>query len=79
MGAATTASVCAAVAFRMSVTGWGMQSMPDEKLISPETARLAALPSWIHQYDHHWPHSAIGKAEPITGLDSLAGHHSWPA
>jgi transposase InsO family protein len=41
-----------------------------------EAARLAALPSWVHQYNHHRPHSAIGKATPITRLNNLPGHHS---
>ena len=40
-----------------------------------EAARLAALPSWLHEYNHHRPHSAIGKVAPITRLDNLAGHH----
>ena len=40
-----------------------------------ETARRRALPGWLHQYNHHRPHSAIGKAAPITRLDNLAGHH----
>ena len=41
-----------------------------------EADRLAALAPWIHQYNHHRPHSAIGKVAPITRLDNLAGHHS---
>jgi transposase InsO family protein len=39
-------------------------------------ARLAALPAWVHQYNHHRPHSAIGRAAPITRLDNLPGHHT---
>ncbi|MEU0575156.1 IS481 family transposase, partial [Dermacoccus nishinomiyaensis] len=31
---------------------------------------------WIHQYNHHRPHSAIGRVAPITRLDNLAGHHT---
>ncbi|WP_395659572.1 integrase core domain-containing protein, partial [Nocardioides sp.] len=46
-----------------------------KKFYTSETARLAALPGWIHQYNHHRPHSAIGKRSPITRLDNLAGHH----
>jgi len=37
---------------------------------------LAALPAWVHEYNHHRPHSAIGKHSPITRLNNLAGHHS---
>ncbi|MBO4241553.1 integrase core domain-containing protein, partial [Pseudonocardia alni] len=41
-----------------------------------ESARLAALPGWVHEYNHHRPHSALGKAAPITRLNNLAGHHT---
>jgi transposase InsO family protein len=45
------------------------------KFYNSESARLSALPAWVHHYNH-WPHSAIGKAAPITRLDNLPGHHS---
>ncbi len=41
-----------------------------------ENARRAALAGWLHQYNHHRPHSSIGGRPPITRLDNLAGHHS---
>ncbi|GAB3657186.1 IS481-like element IS1649 family transposase [Nocardioides korecus] len=56
---------------RTLAEGWAFK-----KLYSSESARLAALPAWIHHYNHHRPHSAIGKAAPITRLDNLAGHHN---
>jgi transposase InsO family protein len=56
---------------RTLAEGWAFK-----KFYSSESARLAALPSWLHHYNHHRPHSAIGKAAPITRLDNLAGHHS---
>jgi transposase InsO family protein len=56
---------------RTLAEGWAFK-----KFYNSETARLAALPSWVHQYNHHRPHSATGKAAPITRLDNLAGHHS---
>lgn len=56
---------------RTLADGWAFK-----KLYTTETARRAALPAWIHQYNHHRPHTAIGKAPPITRLDNLAGHHS---
>ena len=46
-----------------------------KKFYNSESARLAALPAWIHLYNHHRPHTAIGRAAPITRLDNLAGHH----
>jgi transposase InsO family protein len=55
---------------RTLAEGWAFK-----KFYSSESARLAALPSWLHEYNHHRPHSAIGKAAPITRLNNLAGHH----
>ncbi|MEV4669806.1 IS481 family transposase [Microbacterium sp. LWO12-1.2] len=40
-----------------------------------ETERRAALPAWMHFYNHHRRHSAIGAA-PISRLNNLPGHHS---
>ncbi|GAB3624154.1 hypothetical protein GCM10027418_22380 [Mariniluteicoccus endophyticus] len=37
-----------------------------KKFYPSDTDRLAALPGWIHTYNHHRPHSAIGKQPPIT-------------
>jgi transposase InsO family protein len=47
-----------------------------KKFYNSESARRAALPAWIHLYNHHRRHTAIGKAPPISRLDNLAGHHS---
>jgi transposase InsO family protein len=38
--------------------------------------RNAALPGWLHFYNHHRPHSAIGGQPPITRLTNLPEHHS---
>jgi transposase InsO family protein len=56
---------------RTLAEGWAFK-----KFYSSETARLAALPAWVHHYNHHRPHTAIGKVPPITRLTNLAGHHS---
>ena len=56
---------------RTLVEGWAFRTF-----YPSETARLAALPPWVHQYNHHRPHSAIGKVAPITRLDNLTGHHT---
>jgi transposase InsO family protein len=56
---------------RTLAEGWAFK-----KFYNSESARLAALPAWIHQYNHHRPHSAIGKAAPITRLNNLPGHHN---
>ena len=56
---------------RTLAEGWAFK-----KFYNSESARLAALPAWLHHYNHHRPHSAIGKAAPITRLNNLPGHHT---
>jgi transposase InsO family protein len=56
---------------RTLAEGWAFK-----KFYNSESARLAALPGWLHEYNHHRPHTALGKASPITRLDNLAGHHT---
>lgn len=41
-----------------------------------ETARRATLPGWLHAYNHHRAHNAIGGQPPITRLTNLPGHHT---
>lgn len=38
--------------------------------------RNAALPGWLHTYNHHRAHSAIGGQPPVTRLNNLPGHHT---
>jgi transposase InsO family protein len=38
--------------------------------------RNAALPGWLHFYNHHRAHSAIGGRPPVTRLTNLPGHHN---
>ncbi|MYM20020.1 IS481 family transposase, partial [Brevibacterium sp. 5221] len=42
---------------------------------SSETERRGELPGWLHVYNHHRVHSAIG-APPISRLNNLPGHHN---
>uniref|UniRef100_A0A5Q5BG16 Integrase, catalytic region n=2 Tax=unclassified Mycobacterium TaxID=2642494 RepID=A0A5Q5BG16_MYCSS len=37
--------------------------------------RNTALPDWLHFYNHHRAHSAIGGQPPVTRLTNLPGHH----
>ncbi|MBB1025842.1 MULTISPECIES: IS481 family transposase [unclassified Dietzia] len=39
-------------------------------------ARNERLPQWLHFYNHHRAHSALGGQPPITRLTNLPGHHS---
>jgi transposase InsO family protein len=38
--------------------------------------RDSALPGWLHFYNHHRAHSAIGGQPPVTRLTNLPGHHN---
>ena len=40
-----------------------------------DAERRAALPGWLHFYNHHRTHSAIG-GPPSTRLNNLPGHHT---
>jgi transposase InsO family protein len=39
-------------------------------------ARLAALPGWVHTYNHHRPHTALGGRSPMQTLNNLPGNHT---
>jgi transposase InsO family protein len=36
--------------------------------------RAAALPGWLHTYNHHRTHTALGGHPPITRVNNAAGH-----
>lgn len=37
-----------------------------QRLFTSERARRKALPAWLHHYNHHRPHTALGNQPPIT-------------
>jgi transposase InsO family protein len=41
-----------------------------------EHARTAALASWLHSYNHHRGHAALGGHPPVSRVTNLPGHHS---
>ncbi len=55
---------------RTMAAGWAFK-----RFYASETARRRALPAWIHHYNHHRPHSAIGKVPPISRLTNLPGQY----
>jgi transposase InsO family protein len=57
--------------FHRTMGGWAF-----DRFYPSEAARRAALPAWLHHYNHHRPHTAIGRAAPITRLPNLTGQHS---
>jgi transposase InsO family protein len=46
------------------------------RFYSSEAERRAALPSWLHFYNHHRAHSALAGRPPVTRLNNLPGHHN---
>ena len=51
--------------------GWAFR-----RLYLSESARRNALRGWLHEYNHHRLHSAIGRTTPISRLTNLPGHYS---
>ena len=56
---------------RTMTAGWAFR-----RLYLSESARRKALPAWLHEYNHHRLHTAIGKATPISRLSNLPGQYS---
>jgi len=43
-----------------------------------ETARRAALPAWLHAYNHHQAHTALGGHPPASRVPNLSGQAVSP-
>jgi transposase InsO family protein len=46
------------------------------RIYRTNTARNHQLVRWLHLYNHHRSHTAIGGNPPMTRLNNLPGHHS---
>ena len=46
-----------------------------KRLYTSESARRAAYPAWLHHYNHHRPHTALGRSAPITRLITVPGQY----
>ena len=46
------------------------------RLYESTQERNSALPAWLHFYNHHRAHSAIGGQPPVSRLTNLPGHHN---
>jgi len=51
--------------------GWAFS-----RLYGSESARRKALPGWLHHYNHHRPHTAIGNLPPITRCTNLTEQYT---
>ncbi|HEV7886398.1 MAG TPA: integrase core domain-containing protein, partial [Acidimicrobiales bacterium] len=40
-----------------------------------EAQRLRRFDRWLHDYNHHRGHTALGGRSPIEVVNDLAGHH----
>jgi transposase InsO family protein len=56
---------------RTMLAGWAYGA-----IYRSNTERTAALDGWLHHYNHHRPHSAIGREPPINRLNNLLGTYS---
>jgi transposase InsO family protein len=56
---------------RTLADGWAFS-----RLYPSESTRRKALPGWLHHYNHHRPHTAIGKVPPVTRLTNLSGQYT---
>jgi transposase InsO family protein len=56
---------------RTLVEGWAYR-----RLYRSEAARRAAFAPWLHWYNHHRPHSALGGRPPITRCTNLPEPYS---
>ncbi len=51
---------------RTMLAGWAYGA-----IYASSSERTAALDGWLHRYNHHRPHSAIGRQPPIIQLNNL--------
>jgi transposase InsO family protein len=56
---------------RTLADGWAFK-----RFYPSESARRNALPAWLHEYNHHRHHTAIGNVPPISRLTNLAGQYT---
>jgi len=56
---------------RTMLAGWAYGA-----LYASSRERTAALDGWLHRYNHHRPHRAIGRQPPITRLNNLLGTYT---
>ena len=56
---------------RTLANGWALG-----RFYTSESARRKALPSWLHHYNHHRPHTATSGKPPITRLTNVPGQYT---
>ena len=56
---------------RTLADGWAFR-----RLYTGESQRRKALPGWLHEYNHHRPHTALGGRPPISRLTNLSDQYT---
>jgi transposase InsO family protein len=56
---------------RTLLSGWAYGA-----IYASSHERTAALDGWLHHYNHHRKHSALGRQPPITRLNNLLGSYT---
>jgi transposase InsO family protein len=56
---------------RTMLTGWAYGA-----IYRSSAERTQALDGWLHHYNHHRPHQAIGRQTPTTRLNNLLGTYT---
>jgi transposase InsO family protein len=46
------------------------------RLYQSQAARARALPAWVHRYNHHRAHTALGGHPPISRVNNLPNHYT---
>jgi transposase InsO family protein len=47
-----------------------------QRLYRSNAARDHALPGWVHRYNMHRAHTALGGRPPISRINNLPGHYT---
>jgi transposase InsO family protein len=46
------------------------------RLYTSNQDRLGALPGWLHHYNYHRPHTALGGRSPMQVLNNVPGNYT---
>ncbi len=65
----------ARVARRTSPTRTSAEVAPGRAFTNSHQ-RTAALPNFLHHYNHHQAHTALNGQPPNTRVDNLTGHYT---
>jgi transposase InsO family protein len=53
-----------------------LQEWAYRRLYRSNTARDRALQPWVHRYNHHRAHTALGGRPPISRVNNLPGYYN---